>query len=92
MWGGGEHQEAELLGGAYVSSLELAVENGCESIALPALSTGAYGFPLDKAAQVALTAVARFLKEHGKPSLVRFVLWGDVAYTAFSDALVDIPN
>ena len=57
------------------------------SIALPALSTGAYGYPMDLAARVALQTAIDFLREHGKPERVRFVLFDAGAYGAFAAAL-----
>ena len=68
VWRGGQKGESELLAGAYRRSLELAVEHDCRSIALPALSTGAYGYPMDLAARVALQTASDFLGQHGKPS------------------------
>ncbi len=90
VWHGGGRGEAELLAGAYRRSLELAVEAGCESIAFPALSTGAYGYPMDLGARVALSTAIRFLEEHGKPALVRFVLFDAGAYGAFAAALEEL--
>ena len=90
VWNGGQRGECELLAGAYRRSLELAVENGCHSIALPALSTGAYRYPMDQAARIALGTTIDFLKEHGRPQLVRFVLFDAGAYGAFSAALEDL--
>ena len=87
VWGGGNRGEQEQLAGAYRRSLELAVENGCTSIALPALSTGAYRYPMDQAARVALSTAIDFLNRHGKPELVRFVLFDGGAYGAFAAAL-----
>jgi len=87
VWQGGHRGEADLLAGAYRRCLELAVEHHCQSIAFPSLSTGAYGYPIDQAARVAITTALEFLKKHGKPELVRFVLFGAGAYTAFSAAL-----
>ncbi len=87
VWRGGEHGEEELLAGACRRSLELAVENGCESVAFPALSAGAYGYPIDRAARVALRTAISFLREHGRPELVRFVLFDAGAYGAFAAAL-----
>ncbi|MGQ9574880.1 MAG: O-acetyl-ADP-ribose deacetylase [Thermoguttaceae bacterium] len=87
VWRGGHRGEAELLAGAYRRSLELAIEAGCQSIAFPALSAGAYGYPMDQAAGVALTSVIEFLKQHGKPRLVRFVLFDAAAYGVFAAAL-----
>jgi O-acetyl-ADP-ribose deacetylase len=90
VWSGGQRGEAELLAGAYGRSLELAAENGCRSIALPALSTGAYRYPLDQAARVALATAIDFLRSHGKPELVRFVLFDAGAYGAFAAALEEL--
>ena len=71
----------------YRRSLELAVENHCRSIALPSLSTGAYRYPIDQAARVALSATIEFLEKHGRPELVRFVLFDATAYSRFEAAL-----
>ena len=90
VWRGGGHGEAELLAGAYRRSLELAVESGSKSIAFPALSTGAYGYPMDQAARAALSTAIEFLKEHGKPEVVRFVLFDAGAYGAFAAALEEL--
>jgi O-acetyl-ADP-ribose deacetylase (regulator of RNase III) len=90
VWHGGNRGEADLLAGAYRRSLELAVEHDCRSIAFPALSTGAYGYPIDQAARVALRTAIDFLEKEGKPELVRFVLFGEGAYGAFSAALEEL--
>jgi O-acetyl-ADP-ribose deacetylase len=87
VWSGGERGEEKLLASAIHRSLELAVEQGCKSIALPALSTGAYRYPLDLAAKVSVSAAIDFLNERGQPELVRFVLFDDRALQAFSGAL-----
>src|SRR5690242_13573221 len=60
VWRGGGHGEAELLARCYRRSLELLVEHALSSIAFPAISTGAYGYPLEAAAEVATGTVARF--------------------------------
>jgi O-acetyl-ADP-ribose deacetylase (regulator of RNase III) len=90
VWGGGRRGEADLLAGAYRRSLELAIEHDCRSIALPALSTGAYGYPMDLAARVALATAIEFLRQHGRPELVRFVLFDGGAYGAFAAALEEL--
>jgi O-acetyl-ADP-ribose deacetylase (regulator of RNase III) len=90
VWGGGNRGEGDLLAGAYRRCLTLAVENECESIALPSLSTGAYRYPIDLAARTALRTVIDFLDEQGKPRLVRFVLFDAGAYGAFAAALEEM--
>ena len=64
VWRGGKHGEDELLAGCYRRSLELAVENRVRTIAFPAISTGAYGFPMERATRIAVGEVAKFLKQH----------------------------
>lgn len=90
VWRGGQRNEEEQLTGAYRRSLELVIENGCSRVAFPSLSTGAYRYPLDLAARCALTTVGAFLKEKGKPELVRFVLFNEPAYAAYSSALSNL--
>jgi O-acetyl-ADP-ribose deacetylase (regulator of RNase III) len=75
---------------AYRRSLELAVELGCQSIAFPAISTGIYGYPIDRAAQGSLSTVIDFLRDTEKLTLVRFVLFGEGAYGAFCRALEEL--
>jgi len=80
-----------LLAKAHISSLQLAHEAGLKSIAFPALSTGAYGYPLKQAAPVALHAVADYIIEQEADfELVRFVLFSAKAMQAFSKALYDL--
>jgi O-acetyl-ADP-ribose deacetylase (regulator of RNase III) len=83
----GRHGEPELLAGAYRSSLELALENGARSVAFPAISAGAYGYPMAEAADIALQTAIDYLQDHAEIELVRFVLFGQRAYRVFEDAL-----
>lgn len=90
VWRGGGENEASLLAGAYMRSLELAVQHACRSVAMPSLSTGAYGYPIDRASRVATRTVADFLEATRAPQLVRFVLWGRAAFDEFAAALNEI--
>jgi O-acetyl-ADP-ribose deacetylase (regulator of RNase III) len=90
VWRGGQRNEAGLLAGAYRRALELAADHECRSIAFPALSTGAYGYPMDQGARVALTTAVDFLKENRAPAVVRFVLFDAGAYGAFAAALEEL--
>lgn len=90
VWSGGDRGEAELLAGAYRRCLELAVEHDCRSIAFPSLSTGAYRYPIDRAARVALQTAIDFLNQRAKPELVRFVLFDAAAHGAFAAALEEL--
>jgi O-acetyl-ADP-ribose deacetylase (regulator of RNase III) len=82
IWRGGDHREAETLAACHRNALALAASLGCRSIAFPAISTGIYGYPVELAAAVAADAV----REHAPLELVRFVLFNDDAYSAFSGA------
>ncbi len=87
VWRGGRTQEDRLLASAYRSSLQLATAYHRRRVAMPALSTGVYGYPLDLAATVALSTVMDYLQKHSLPSLVRFVLFDGHAYDEFAAAL-----
>jgi O-acetyl-ADP-ribose deacetylase (regulator of RNase III) len=90
VWRGGNAGEEKLLASAYRASLELAAEHACRSVALPALSTGAYRYPLDEAARVAITTATDFLNQLPADSplnLVRFVLFSADALTTFEQGL-----
>lgn len=87
VWRGGVAGEADLLSAAYRRCLELAVEHSCRSIAFPALSTGAYGYPMDLAAERSLNTVREFLLANQQPELVRFVLFDGGSFGAFARAL-----
>ena len=87
VWRGGQHDEADLLRSAVQSCLKLAVELECSSIAFPAISTGIFRYPIDRAAEESLNVVRDFLLEHGKPKRARFVLFGEGAYGAFARIL-----
>ncbi len=76
-----------LLASAYRRSLEVALENGIRSVAFPSISTGAYGYPLEEAAPIALKTVTEFLKAHPEIELVRFVLYDPRTYAAYEKAL-----
>ena len=89
VWQGGSHAEDELLARCYRSSLALAREYRLTTIAFPAISTGAYGFPMPRAAMIAVREVTAALPE--MPDLVRvvFVVRGAEAAEHYQQALVD---
>ena len=75
VWHDGSRGEADLLASAYTASLGLAVASGLKTISFPSISTGAYGYPIDSAAEVALQAVIRFLERETPIREVVFVLF-----------------
>ncbi len=81
VWQGGGAGEAEKLASCYRRSLELAHAAGLRTVAFPSISTGVYGYPVERAARVALAAVRSFLAEHALPERVTMVCFsdGDVA-------------
>jgi O-acetyl-ADP-ribose deacetylase (regulator of RNase III) len=86
-WQGGGRGEAEHLESAYRRSLEVAEENDVASIAFPSLGTGAYRYPVDEAARIALDTVCRHLEGGTKLRDVRFVLFDAATYDAYQQAL-----
>ncbi len=87
IYSGGKQREAELLASAYKNSLSLASQYKLKSVAFPSISTGAYGYPVDEAATIALKTVINYLKTHTDIDMVRFVLFGQKAYQAYDKAL-----
>lgn len=76
---GVDQPSARLLANCYENALRLAVENDIESVGFPAISTGAFGYPLEEAAEIAVTTVQHACRAAGAPRLVRFVLFDEQA-------------
>lgn len=91
-WREGGERAAELLANAYHRSLEVATQHGIQSVAFPSLSTGAYGYPMDAAASIALQTVMDYLAAQDSDAiqLVRFVLYGSEAYHVYRRALTSL--
>ena len=87
IWRGGKRGEPEILANCYRNSLQLAAENGIQTIAFPAVSCGAYGYPIQEAAQIALKTTREFLANADKIEKVIFVLWGEEIYEAYRKLL-----
>jgi O-acetyl-ADP-ribose deacetylase (regulator of RNase III) len=88
IWHGGMNHEAQMLADAYKESLKLAEKNSLKSTSFPSISTGAYGYPLDKAAKVAIQTVVSFLNtEAASVKQVIFVLFDTRTYEAYLKAL-----
>jgi len=87
VWQGGAQGEDAQLANCYRRSLEVAAERGAATVAFPAISAGAYGFPLARAAGVAVAAVARYLQQPTPIVEVRFVCFSRRAYTRYEQAL-----
>jgi O-acetyl-ADP-ribose deacetylase (regulator of RNase III) len=80
IWRGGDRGEDELLANCYRNSLALTVEHDIHSLAFPSISTGAYGFPMERAARIAVSEVKNFLEKDDSLELVRLVCFGRSAY------------
>src|SRR5215472_9420723 len=87
VWHGGESNEPETLASCYRECLRLANELRCASICFPSISTGAFGYPVHEAAQVALRAVVEHLQRPQSITLVRFVLFDSRSHNAYKQAL-----
>ena len=89
VWMGGGAGEPELLASCYRTALSLARDNGLASVAFASISTGVYGYPVDKAAAVAIPVITAFLVDPGNtlPDLVRMVLFDERTFDAYAFAL-----
>lgn len=92
VWRGGTQGEAELLASCHRRSVTLAAANGCGRLSFPAISTGVYGYPLERAATVAIGATRAALREHGEVVEARFWLFSPNALDAFAAALAESPG
>ncbi len=88
IWHGGGANEAILLASCYQTSLALADQHGLHTVAFPSISTGIYGYPLDRAAPVAVAAVRAYLAQHLATSVtdVTWVCFDDRTYVAYAAA------
>jgi O-acetyl-ADP-ribose deacetylase len=87
IWQGGNADEAELLASCHRRAIELAAELGCTSLAFPAISTGAYGYPVELAAPVAVSATRDALTAQPMVELVRFVFRDEDTLARYQAAL-----
>jgi O-acetyl-ADP-ribose deacetylase (regulator of RNase III) len=87
VWDGGDWGEAELLDSAYRSAMAVAEEVGARSIALPAISCGVYGYPIEAAATVALAAVEAALRASASVTRATFVLYSFDTFEVFRNAM-----
>lgn len=90
VWYGGGAGEPDALGSAYRTSMELAAAEGARTVTLPAISTGVYGYPVDRAARVAIRAVAEHLAGDTPVERASFVLFSVGALAAFETALDEV--
>jgi O-acetyl-ADP-ribose deacetylase (regulator of RNase III) len=87
IWQGGKAGEDEALAGCYRNSLALAVKHGIRSIAFPSISTGAFGFPKERAAQIAASETVNFLRSNDAIERVVLVCFGGAAYETQAKAV-----
>jgi O-acetyl-ADP-ribose deacetylase (regulator of RNase III) len=87
IWNGGGNGEKEALANCYRNSLRLAVDNHCQTIAFPNISTGVYRFPKGQAATIAVNTVKNFLEEHDTISRAVFVCFDDENFLLVKEAL-----
>ncbi len=87
IWRGGTYGEPETLANCYRNSFQVAVEDGIKTIAFPAISCGAYGYPIPEAAEIALKTTREFLASTNQIDKVIFVLWDEEVYVAYRKLL-----
>ncbi len=87
VWGGGQRNEDALLASCYRRSLEVAASHGLQTVAFPSISTGAYGFPFERAARIAVREVRAFLEQNPTVERVVFVCFGSEARETYLQVL-----
>ncbi|HHW03658.1 MAG TPA: O-acetyl-ADP-ribose deacetylase [Thermoanaerobacterales bacterium] len=92
VWHGGNDNEDELLAACYRNSLQLAVKNGVKTIAFPSISTGAYRFPVKRAAGIAIREISKFLEENEGIETVLMVCFDETTMKAYEEALAEALN
>jgi O-acetyl-ADP-ribose deacetylase (regulator of RNase III) len=90
VWQGGKVNEPQILESCYCNSIEQANIKSCTSVSFPSISTGAFGYPVVPAAQIALRAIADLLHEPRSVKLVRFVLFDQRTYKAYAAAAEEL--
>ncbi|MBP1599263.1 MAG: Appr-1-p processing domain protein, partial [Acidobacteria bacterium] len=86
VWRGGDRGEDDLLAGCYRTSLELARRHGLATVAFPSISTGAYGFPVERACRIALREISEFLTAGAPPEKVTIVCFDPATRRSYLDA------
>lgn len=89
VWNGGNYNEGKLLANCYRNSLKLAVQNKIKTIAFPAISTGIYGFPLERATKIAVKEVSDFLAKNHSLEKVIFVCFDEKTYQTYQNIYLD---
>jgi len=90
VWHDGNHGEDELLAGCYRSCFALVKQHGIKTVAFPSISTGAYGFPMDRAARIALRETKDFLERNRSVEKVLLVCFGASALEIYNAALKEV--
>jgi O-acetyl-ADP-ribose deacetylase (regulator of RNase III) len=89
VWRGGNNGEEALLASAYRSSMDLAAEHGVQTIAFPSISTGVYGFPLERAAPIAIRELRAAMERHGTFTAVRMIAYSEATAVVYASLLRD---
>jgi O-acetyl-ADP-ribose deacetylase (regulator of RNase III) len=92
VWRGGGHGEEDLLRDAYVASLDQVLTVGAGSVSFPSISTGVYGFPIERAARIAWNTVGDFVRAHGRPSEVRFIVFSRKDFEVYARLVDGFPS
>ncbi|MBR2088119.1 MAG: O-acetyl-ADP-ribose deacetylase, partial [Oscillospiraceae bacterium] len=92
VWQGGRANEAELLASCYRNSLELAAEKGCDTVAFPLISAGAYGYPKEEALRIAEETITAFLNEPEHDMLVFLVVFDKASFSVSEERFAEVKS
>ena len=92
VWNGGQNQEDELLRRCYSNSLSLAAEHSIRTLAFPSISTGVYGFPIERASRIALSSIMKHLSNHPLPENITVVCFSKSDFIVYTSSEKELLN
>jgi O-acetyl-ADP-ribose deacetylase (regulator of RNase III) len=91
IWRGGQNDEAKLLANCYINTLTVALQNGIQTIAFPAISCGAYGYPWQEAVEIAVSTTLAFIEQHPDIAIIYFVVYNESLSEIYENELKKSP-
>jgi O-acetyl-ADP-ribose deacetylase (regulator of RNase III) len=92
IWRGGKQNEAKLLANCYINTLTVAIQHGIKTVAFPAISCGAYGYPWQEAVEIAVLTTLAFIEKNTEVDTIYFVVYNESLYDIYDNVLKTVQN